>query len=83
MFCIVFCRLDELYEPNGYKNCVVYGVPEVSEPFHNYEAIIDSTINNNKYCSTEELVKIIGQAIHKISKLNKSVNNVISYEVLC
>jgi len=72
---------EVIYDP-GDKMCLVYGVPKELNKFYNYGKIIESAIQNNKYDSTKELVKIIGDAINEISKLNPAVNNVISYEVI-
>lgn len=72
---------EVIYDP-GDKMCLVYGVPKGLDKFCNYGEIIDSAIRDNKFNSTSELVKIIGNAIYEISKLNPVVNNVISYEVI-
>lgn len=70
-----------LYEPNK-SWCLIYAVPKPCNNSHNYGKIIESAIHDNKFSSSDELIKIIGKAIFGISKLNSTVNNTISYEVL-
>ena len=72
---------DILYDPKD-NMCLIYALPKSIDNTHNYGEIIDSAINDNKFSSSNELVKIIGKAIYDISKLNPGVNNIITYEVM-
>lgn len=73
---------EEFFEPKGNMYALIYAVPQAENDTDDYAKIIDDAYKNHKYKTSNELIQNLGKGIYKISKLNKSVNNIISYEII-
>ena len=73
---------EEYFEPKGNMYALIYAVPQAENDTDDYAKIIDDAYRNYKYKTSDELIRNLANGIYKISKLNKSVNNKISYEII-
>ena len=73
---------EEFFEPKGNMYALIYAVPLAENDTDDYAKIIDDAYRNHKCKTSDELIRNLATGIYQISKLNKSVNNTISYEII-